>query len=280
MKRRITLASVLSLSLFLPALAGIDLGSKKDEAKNPEIPKTVYTGEIVGLEETSIRIRPWSAKLPSRLTVTASAATRYFKQDRGGKGSLKPGELVLIVEDPRKLPRILRPKDETEEQRVARQEQEKALQREAALKPGSARGVLRLWTATGEKVSPEDDLTGRILLEGSRGYFEGNSQGGVNQPGKGTKHHVGIVKSAKPLVVKIGEDERQFNTYDETVWVTHSSIKPEELRKDKTILVHSPTEPGADGTIQALLIAVCPEPERSPKQQRKLIIRDQGGKKK
>jgi hypothetical protein len=277
MHRRIAFALIALTFALAPAV--LRAGEEEMETKRPKLPETLYSGEIVGLEETSFRIRPWDPKLPARLTVTASGATRYFRQSKGGRDEIKPGEVVLVVETKRKTPKLPRPKDETEEQRLARVEQEKELQREALKKPGMALGVLRLWQAPPQAgISAEDILTGRILLRGALGYFEGFRAGSQNAPRNDNPVTVGVVKSTKPLVLTVGEEDKAFRTEDETIWVTHTAIKPDDLKKEKTVLIHSPTPPGADGTLQALLIAVCPEPNRGPAHQRKLILRDRKAK--
>lgn len=283
MTRRSLLPLLAALACVPGAVQAQDPNSVEPETQRN---RTVFLGEITDLEETSFRMKPWHHKLPSRIQVTASSATRYLRQVDGSRERLQPGDAVLVVED-RRPAVVLKPKrDENSDEREARMAKQAELRAEAAAKPGNARAVLRLWAAQGE-LTADDEKLAASLLAAANGRFDGRARGSVPRPGKGEPRWLGVVKSVKPLTITVhsvsrpdkDEDEpkvkeRVFETYRETVWLDHLPGKPEDLKKGKTVTVRTATPLGADGTIQALTITQCVEPNRSPERERRLILRE------
>jgi hypothetical protein len=298
-----TLLAVATLAVGVRALAQDDPEKPEEEAKKP---KLAYTGEITELESSSFRIKPWDPDLPKRVQVTAGQATRYFKQDECKRDDIKPGDFVFIVEQTRERPYIRPKKDETPDERAAREAKLKEMAEEIAKKPGKALLVLRLWPAGDADVTPELHASASALFLGSHGFFQGFSRGSVNVPKGHSPRTVGIVKTVRPLVVmaykrdaddqtksshsffrpikpavkKTDEEkvkqEFAFEPVDKTVWIDLLPMKPEQLKKGHTVVVQTPTPIGTDGTLQALMIAECPAPYVPPKQERKLILRERG----
>jgi hypothetical protein len=297
-----TLLAVATLAVGVRALAQDEPEKPEEEAKKP---KLAYTGEITDLEASSFRIKPWDPNLPKRVQVTAGQSTRYFRQDECKRDDVKPGDFVFIVEQAREKPYIRPKKDETPDERAAREAKLKEMAEEIAKKPGKPLVVIRLWPAGDADVTPELRASASALYLGAHGFMQGFSRGSVNVPKGHAPRTVGIVKSVRPLVVsayKRDEDEETnsrsffkpikapvkktdqekvkedfaFDPQDKTVWVHLLPMKPEQLKKGHTVVVQTPTPIGADGTLQALLIAECPQPYVPPKQERKLILRERG----
>ncbi|HEU4753444.1 MAG TPA: hypothetical protein VFU47_10095, partial [Armatimonadota bacterium] len=80
--------------------------------------------------------------------------------------------------------------------------------------------------------------------------------------------------AVEPLTVQAAKRQLQFQTDGDLLVVEHREIRPEALKKGQTVTVETESAPGADATVQALTIAVSPEPHLSAKQQRKLIQRE------
>jgi hypothetical protein len=298
---RVTVGSLLAVGSLLSAAwvgAGDIFGlDKKKQRRKP--PANVLSGEITSLSETSFQIKPWDPTQPRRVLVTATPATVYVRQERGSAKDVKAGDLLALVEEPRDYPRISPAPNETSEQRRERETREKALKAEVDAQPARLRAVLRLWPGAleGDTTEPasaggrgerrdEADAdkrgAGRVsevveaLLHGAAGHFRGERRGGVNPPGPRNAVAVGTVKALNPLTVSQGEKEPVFRPQGETVWLRHTPIRPEDLRKGKTVLIRAVAAPGADGAVQAVLIAVVPEPIRTPQQERKIILRERG----
>lgn len=268
----------------LPLLLALPLcraAAQPDPEPGPDGPgdslarlKIAFVGEITDLAETSFKIRPWAPTDPSRIQVTATAETRYLKQEKAGRSMLHPGDLVLVIEDPREAPSLRPKKDETPDEKAAREAKLKELRAEFAKQPIPARAILRLGPAGEEAPTLKDQATANALLLAARGYFKGQRSGGVNAPRDNGPRTLGIVKETQPLKVAVRKRERVFETYGETLWIDHAARRPEDLRKGDTVLVQSVAPVGADGTLQAVLIAECPKPRLSPRQQRQLILRE------
>jgi len=303
----VCLLALAAAALLLPDLARagdpLGLGGKKRQEKR-QTPRDFVHGEIAALEENTFRLRPWDPDLPGRLLVLPSATTGYRRQERGGQKDLKPGDLVALIEEPRDYPRLPSSATETPEERKVREARESALKAEVDAQPGRLRAVLQLWPeaiperdARGEdeekpdagerrrrEAPAEDEAEPRVrgrggpvvraLLFGAAGHFRGKNRGGTDRPRGDNPVLVGTVKTVNPLVAVVGKRELTFRPQRDTVWLRHPAIKPDELRKSKTVLVLAEAPPGADATLQAKLVVVTPEPLRSAQQQRKLILRD------
>lgn len=240
-----------------------------DADADPPVVVQKTTGEITDLAERSFRIRPWKPELPARIQVTATPATRYFKQSRGKPRDVQVGDLVLVVPEEAPVRHeksfyvVLRPNS-------------KPVPPE---KTPEARGVIRLWkvgteSVSAESVSAEDRRNARVLLEGALPFFKGGNEGGINAPAKKEKLYTGVVTSLQPMRVQTVRGVKEFKLDDDTLVVNHSEIKPDTLKKGQTVVIRSPTKPGADASLQADLIAVCPEPEIGSKTTGKILQRE------
>lgn len=274
------LIAALALLLALPLCRAGAQTDPQDEGPGEDLRrrKIAFVGEITDLEETSFRIRPWDPRDPNRIQVTASPETRYLKQEKSGRGMLKPGDLVLVIEDPHRAPEVKRKKNETPDEKAAREAKQRELLAEFRKKPIPMRAILRLWPAADGAPTLDDVGRSNALLLASRGYFRGIQAGGVNPPGDRTPRVLGIVKAVRPLTVEVKGRERVYDAYNETLWIDHLPRRPEDLRKGDTVLIQTAAPLGADGTVQATLIAECPKPRISPKIERRLILRERRSK--
>jgi hypothetical protein len=79
-----------------------------------------------------------------------------------------------------------------------------------------------------------------------------------------------------PLTLRTANGARVFTPHDDMLLIHPAETKPETLKRGQTVLVHSVTGPTADGSLQAMLVAVSPKPRIKPRQQRRLILRERG----
>lgn len=241
----------------------------RPDAAEPAVIVHNTTGEITDLAERSFRIRPWHYQLPARIQVTATPATRYFKQSEGKPRDVQVGDLVLVVPEEAPIRHeksfyvLLKPNGRPDPPK----------------KTPEARAVIRLWNVGKEKIGPdavsqEDRRNAHVLLQGASPYFVGGNQGGIDRPVKKEKLYTGVVTSLSPMAVQTANGVQEFRLDDDTLVVNHQEIKPDALNKGETVIVRSPTKAGADASLQADLVAVCPKPDIGARSMGKLLSRE------
>lgn len=266
-------ARPLLIASALLMLAGVPLRAQDTPPETPPAPTEttseeakLVVGEITDLAERSFRIRPWNPNLPRRLQVIAGSETRYFRQQRGKRKELTSGELVMVL---------------VERSTTATPKKTAEGETEAPASPSRAKAVLRLWQATGKEITPEDRAVSLSLLRGALGYLPGRANAVSERLEREYSKALGVVRSVEPLAVETAlGTTRQFMADNNTLVVNHEAIQPEALKKGQTVVIRSLTGPTADGALQATVVAVCPEPRQTPKQKRRLILRERGRKKK
>lgn len=222
-------------------------------------------GEIASLSEDSFQIRPWEVRLPRRLQVMATGSTVYYHQKSGTVKDLKAGDFVLVVFE--KAPSKDDEPDSAADSRASKPS-----------RPPSIRAVLRLAEPPVAAVSAQDRDRARALLQAARPFFKGKRRGGSAKPEVRSGTMLGTLASVEPFVLTAGDRPRPYRLKAETLVINHLKLTPGDLKKGHSVIVQSGAKPGADGTIQALLVAVSPKPRLNPRWERKLMLREKGRK--
>jgi len=93
-----------------------------------------------------------------------------------------------------------------------------------------------------------------------------------------TRTHVGVVTGLNPIVIQAEDRLRRFTLADKPAIVVDNSATPAALKEGKSVTVQSQAGILADESMDATLVALAPKPHLSGRQERRIILRDQGKK--
>lgn len=235
-----------------------------EAADSAERARPFVIGEITELSEARLQVRPWNPNLPRRMVVSAATGARYYEQKVGSLKDVQVGDLVLVT------PARTQPEGSSTEQKKSRKTRPQG-------QPVPARAVIRFWPAgAGEGDRALQSRAAVSLFQGALPFFKGRARGGVGPPAKGTPLIVGVVTTLEPLTVETEKQSRVFTTDEDVLVVNHLPLKPEALKRGHTVLALSDTTAGADGAVEAEILARCPEPRLTGKAMQKFIRREEG----
>jgi hypothetical protein len=239
----------------------------REPVKTTLPPRTMFLGRITRLSDDGVEIRPWDARLPRRVQVTAAADTPCFEVKEGKRRDLAPGEPAMVVLAKKGAPLEASPA-------AAGVVSGTGAEKDAG-EPPKLHTVLRLPGAGGKEPSQEDLKTARILNAAAQGFYQGEVRGGLDPPEKNAPAFTGLVTEVDPLGLRTEKKKLLFSWSGDTLVINSRSLAKGALQRDETVLVYAPEGLSPGGALHASVIVRCPAPHLKGAEVRRLIQRDQ-----
>jgi len=266
------------------------------------LPVRIVPGEIMDVSNGSFLVRPYDPTLPKRVRVRIDGKTRILEQKKGKPADIRRGDMIAVLQDlepepaapappepSKKMPRPATPTPGGPVLPVAylgpggssKNPAVDALpDEEGVLRPvGRAKAVIRMWEAPEIETTDADVRAANALVRSAEALLApGDLKKRQEWFRAKTRTHVGVVTGLNPIVIQAEDRLRRFTLADKPAIVVDNSATPAALKEGKSVTVQSQVGILADESMDATLVALAPKPHLSGRQERRIILRDQGKK--